>query len=370
MNNEHGNTPSKDKIKNKKSKNVINIQKFNPFEFEKESIPFTPVCNKVINLCTNTTAGFIWIYLQSKPPTWSPCKWEIMKRFNLSERTYQRHMRYLSKTNLVENHFTRNPDGTIDTWRIKVLNGTRFNHLADNYSGNLYDSDDTHTAIDGDVVEPAPANDSDHTATNGDEGSIHTAKKPHSGEMATYINKRSTTLQNKEEYPPISSLGGNGQLFSLSKMLEDNPHNIPESTLKDWMTIRKTKKAALTETAWRNTNAVLCRLVEKGLNAIECFETMVASGWQGMKDSYFEKEIKAAQETNKGIEKDKIMQRELDAEKRKREEIEASKGFVKKIQTTTGFSEAKKKDEDEMKRLGMTASQYYSHILDKFHGKD
>jgi hypothetical protein len=345
---------------------VINIQKFQPkqtHEFTKEEMPFTLVCNKVINECQNPIAGFIWIYLQSKAPTWKPCKWEIMKRFDISERTYQRHMSYLSSTHLIENIVTRDKNGKVVEWRIKVLNGSRFNPKADSFKGIAYAVHVNHTAKNGVVDKPAPDKDSSHTAKCGEVDSSHTAKKPHSGEMARYINTRSTSLEKKEKDPPLSPKGEKKELFSLRQMLEDNPHQIPESMISDWLEVRKSKRAKMTPTAWKGTNSVLEKLTNFGLSPVECFESMVASGWQGIKVSYFEKEIAALKpkaplkyvtKEDRAAEYEKIAARERAAEQRKQEEREAAKGFkdiVKEAKEHVSFKERLRLYELDQERI-------------------
>lgn len=64
----------------------------------------------------------------------------------------------------------------------------------------------------------------------------------------------------------------------------------------------------------------------------------------------------------------KIRERELKAQEDKRIEKEAAKGFnetLSNLQRTMGFAAAKKKDEEEMTRLGLSANDYYSQIFKK-----
>lgn len=358
----------------KKRSNIINIQKLDPGHFEKEQVPYTLICNNVINKCTNPIAGFIWIYLQSKPPTWTPCKREIMKRFNISERTYQRHMSYLSETNLVKNHMTRNEDGTIGEWKLKVLNGTAFNPEADDFTGVLHEIPCDHTAKYGVVVEPAPDKGFDHTAKYGVVDFHHTAKKPHSGEMAEYINTRYNT--NKKKNPSISPQGEKKAMISLSQILADNPFNIPDQMISDWLEVRKGKKAKMTQTAWTGTNKVLKKLADSGLDAVECFESMVTSGWQGMKVSYFEKEIDALKpkvplkyvpKEERAAEYERISAREREADQRKKTEIDAGKGFQGVVDEVKRRSRKEIEAQHETKRieLGLSVREYSLYVLEQ-----
>jgi len=78
------------------------------------------------------------------------------------------------------------------------------------------------------------------------------------------------------------------QSFGLKEMLADNPHQIPEDILSDWLDVRKAKKAKITKTAWNKTNKELSKAASKGFDAIDSFEHAVASGWQGFKCEYME----------------------------------------------------------------------------------
>lgn len=163
------------------------------------------------------------------------------------------------------------------------------------------------------------------------------------GEPATEINKLNKEIK-KDINPIIPS--GKKDVFGLSQMLEENPFDIPEQMISDWLDVRKSKRAKMTPTAWKGTNSVLTKLKDAGLNPVECFEGMVASGWQGIKVSYFEKEISALKpkqplkyvpKEDRAAEYEKIAARESESERRKKEEIEASKNLKSIV------SEAKEK---------------------------
>jgi hypothetical protein len=154
-------------------------------------------------------------------------------------------------------------------------------------------------------------------------------------------------------------------------MAQENPHGIPDTMIKDWLEVRKAKKAKMTPTAWNMTNSVLSKLKENGLDPVECFGTMVASGWQGIKLSYFQREIDALSSKQKYPTKD---EREAIARETKRREEEASRAKEIEIQRSrvtnfttlkkcSGFSEALAKAKKEMNRLGMSEDQYHRHIL-------
>ncbi len=160
-------------------------------------------------------------------------------------------------------------------------------------------------------------------------------------------------------------------LMTLEKMLEDNPHEIESDMISEWLITRKKKKAPVTRTAWNRTNKVLTRLVESGLTAIDCFERMVASGWQGLEFRFFEQELnkpamKYIPKEDRAAEYERIAAREREAEERKKVEIEASKGFqniVDQARKYVDMKDLQAKQDAERIKLGMTAMEYHSHII-------
>lgn len=76
--------------------------------------------------------------------------------------------------------------------------------------------------------------------------------------------------------------------YDIKDILENNIYQIPEQIIQDWITTRKQKRAPVTQTAWNKINKELAKCQEKGIDPVEAFETMVASGWQSMKVEYFD----------------------------------------------------------------------------------
>lgn len=77
--------------------------------------------------------------------------------------------------------------------------------------------------------------------------------------------------------------------YDIKSILENNIFQIPEQIIQDWIANRKKKRAAITQTAWNKINKELTKCKEQGVDPIEAFETMVASGWQSLKADYFNK---------------------------------------------------------------------------------
>jgi len=71
--------------------------------------------------------------------------------------------------------------------------------------------------------------------------------------------------------------------FGLANMLAENPHAIPDQLLKDWITLRKQKRAALSATVWTALNAELDKCVSAGISAEQAMTEALVAGWQGFK---------------------------------------------------------------------------------------
>jgi uncharacterized protein YmfQ (DUF2313 family) len=179
----------------------------------------------------------------------------------------------------------------------------------------------------------------------------------------------------KKDITPISpkgEVGGIKVVFSLTQILKDNPHNIPEEMLDDWLQVRKVKKVPMSATAWKGTNSVMNKLAEAGLNPIECFESMVASGWQGMKVSYFDKEMAALKpkqplkyvtKENRPAEYEKIAAREKDAERRKKDEIEGSKIYQDVVRQSKTIAQRMSEHKEKLGETGLSSQQFHDEIV-------
>jgi hypothetical protein len=138
----------------------MSIEKLDFETIEKEQVPFVMVSTNVIQNIKNPTAGFMWVYFSSLPHNWKINKSHIMSHFDISERTYQRHMSYLKSHNLIEYRRNRLPNGTLGSVTLVCLNGLKFN----------------------------ASKGSDHNAKFDIVVTNHTAKKPHSGETTAVVS--------------------------------------------------------------------------------------------------------------------------------------------------------------------------------------
>lgn len=71
--------------------------------------------------------------------------------------------------------------------------------------------------------------------------------------------------------------------FGMSQMLADNPHNIPDQLLTDWLSLRKTKRAPVTQTVWSALNTELGKCAALGITAEDAMTEALSAGWHGFK---------------------------------------------------------------------------------------
>jgi len=73
--------------------------------------------------------------------------------------------------------------------------------------------------------------------------------------------------------------------LTLESIVADNPHNLPQDMIDDWITNRKAKKLPLTPRIWTALNNQLAKCD----NPIEAFEMALLSGWQGFNAEWVNK---------------------------------------------------------------------------------
>lgn len=69
--------------------------------------------------------------------------------------------------------------------------------------------------------------------------------------------------------------------FGKAQMLADNPYGLSESSVDDYLKLRKTKRAPVTARVWANVNAALAKCAAAGIQADKAIELAVLNGWQG-----------------------------------------------------------------------------------------
>jgi phage replication O-like protein O len=104
------------------------------------------------------------------------------------------------------------------------------------------------------------------------------------------------TLSSKEINPPQEHLAPSKtdrkKTFGKIQMLANNPNAIPEQLLVDWLALRKTKRAATTETVWDSLNAELVKCqVDHGIDVKSAMTEALSAGWQGFKAEWIAKRL-------------------------------------------------------------------------------
>jgi len=107
----------------------IHIEKYDIGSFEKEGKPYVMIRTEIIQkmMMKHAQEFLLWIYLESLPITWKPCKEHLTKHFNISERTYERYMSWLSGAGLIEYRQARGPKGYFGKGHLVILDGSKFN---------------------------------------------------------------------------------------------------------------------------------------------------------------------------------------------------------------------------------------------------
>ncbi|WP_110970846.1 replication protein [Pseudomonas huaxiensis] len=95
-----------------------------------------------------------------------------------------------------------------------------------------------------------------------------------------------TSPQDANPAPAPESKPDRKTPFGLAQLLADNPHQIPEQLLTDWLAQRKAKKAAVTATVWKTVNTELGKCAEAGISASDAITEALSAGWQGFKASW------------------------------------------------------------------------------------
>ena len=106
------------------------IQKYKPV-YEEGNIkvqraPFTQLCNKVLQTCSNLEAIAIWAYLQSQSDTWELSPSQLKKHFKIGKNKIYDILTYMIDTNLLVRNVHRSANGRKEKTSYTVLDGTKF----------------------------------------------------------------------------------------------------------------------------------------------------------------------------------------------------------------------------------------------------
>ena len=235
----------------------MSIQKVIP-NLLKRTESFTVVINSTLDLIPEPLAFAIYVYLAGKPCDWVIREQDLMRRFNKGRDSVVKALKLLKTIGLLSVKAHRNSSGQIESWHTTLLN---------QITENQYSSD-----------EPAPTL-----------ASHQNTEKPESGESRIWLNQnlvnqthtKERELQKKDKLQ-IKETKAIALSISLENLLLNNPFNIPEQMIKDWLVNRKAKRAPVTETVWIR----LHKQLKLCPNPVEAFGEMVERGWQTVKPGW------------------------------------------------------------------------------------
>lgn len=95
--------------------------------------------------------------------------------------------------------------------------------------------------------------------------------------------------QNNIENIDIKNISNKGRFDFYKSLLQ---LGVSEQTARDWMEVRKAKRAANTETAFRN---IEIEIRKSGMDAESCIRMSAANSWQGFKAEWLQKWAKNGQ---------------------------------------------------------------------------
>lgn len=88
--------------------------------------------------------------------------------------------------------------------------------------------------------------------------------------------------------------------MTIADLKENNPLQIPDTMLEDYVETRKAKKAPITKTSWQRLHTELHKCIDNNINPIEAFEEMVTNGWLSIKANWLINQNKK-NEQSKGL---------------------------------------------------------------------
>ena len=178
-------------------------------------------------------------------------------------------------------------------------------------------------------------------------------------------------LQKKTHTP--SPVGVEKQTsFGLTEMLKDNPYEIPEKVLEDWLIVRNGKRAKMTLTAWEQVLGNIGQLKEKGLDPLFCFKTAVARGWVGIEVRFYKEYLDELSKNKAVFNEQQIRQREFKAQEEKKLERAETKSigdFIASAHKHVDLIDLRKKQEAERISLSMSVTEYHKYVINKTNNK-
>ncbi|MGY2258142.1 replication protein [Pseudomonas sp. SDO55104_S430] len=131
---------------------------------------------------------------------------------------------------------------------------------------------------------------SDAKQTKTDDSLLYSKKEPLLTLPSEEINPPHAESDDPSDKKPVRK-----KPFGLVQMRTDNPHAIPEQLLIDWLALRKTKRAATTQTVWDSLNAEIAKCQsEFGIDSTTAMTEALLAGWQGFRAAWIAKRLAEA----------------------------------------------------------------------------
>lgn len=99
--------------------------------------------------------------------------------------------------------------------------------------------------------------------------------------------------------PDAESKAPRKKPFGKTQMLAQNPNEIPEQLLVDWLALRKTKRATVTQTVWDSLNVELAKCAAAGVSSEDAMTEALSAGWQGFRAEWIVKRLSDSAPANR-----------------------------------------------------------------------
>lgn len=267
------------------------IEKNTPNILRREQNGWTTIINSVINGIKNPEALGVYVYLASKDEGWEICKNHLQQHFNKGRDFINKCMSYLKDIGLLEVTSIRNDSGKILYWETVLKNKLpdESQNTEIPYCGkenqNTEKPECGETTLTNNIYIKNKRDNKKNNITKRNSKSENEEPESSPKNQLPTTKVKSDYFDNYETKKTKSSKSTQLQSEDL---LKDNPHDIPQEMLEDWVMVRKQKRSPITPTAWKRINNVLQMLKDKAIYPIDAFERMVANGWLSLELSYFE----------------------------------------------------------------------------------
>lgn len=378
----------------------MTIKKNTPHFLRHTGLSFTTIINQTMDSIDDPASLGIYCYLASKPDNWEINNKELQNRFNKGFDFVKKRLADLREKGLIRKSCVRNETtGQIIRWEIVLVNYQEGENPSSSESrrgktqrvenppggkiepnNNIYieikdninnisatkvapDFDDIDSDEDYFEYEEIHAGDYSNNQTNISIIEDKPSEAKMNSDKSDYFENQSNNKNTK---------CGTKTALTLKDLEADNPFNLPREMLSDWITNRNKKRAPITRTAWNRICKELEKCKDSGVDPVEAFETMVASGWQSLNADWVKNRSCGSYQSLKTQERLandlKIRERELKAYQEKRKEIEAAKQY-RSIMASVGpkisLAERLSNFEKSFIASGMTKEQYHQHLTSR-----